>query len=419
MKKIVSILLALGLVLGLSVMAAPAGAQCLGTSVKDCKVKVDPAVACEKTATFNITFNITTSLTPTDDITVKFPAGCNVSAIGSGDVKINDAPPAWVTPISATELRVGVNASIAAPSIVRLDIKNVVLPGTEGAYKISVSTSRDVCPCEASFTVVASGTISPTAVQWGTGSGKNVTTSITWNGSKNITSVASDYGDLGAHGGNWTVVPANNTSGTTLHIAASYLQGLNLSGCQQVKFYIDFDPGCNVTLTVTVHECHSITLGKGWNLISLPIIPKYKAIGTVLADIDANVNAVWYYDCGTWYVYKNGTGFQSLTEMDAGKAYWIDMKAAANLTVCGYIYPCPPAVPPKYCYHECWNMVGFKSLEAMNVSDYTASVPAGAIIGILTWNGTAWEEVGWSNNMIVGRGYWMAFVKDACIVPPL
>jgi hypothetical protein len=69
-KKIISILVALGLVLGLSVMATPASANMIMATVV-----VNPPCAGEKAA-YNITFNITASLTAgVHSITIKFPTG--------------------------------------------------------------------------------------------------------------------------------------------------------------------------------------------------------------------------------------------------------------------------------------------------------------------------------------------------------
>jgi len=70
MKKIFSILVALGLVLGLSLMATPASAM-----VSKATVVVYPDCAGAKAA-YNITFNITASLTAgVHSITIKFPTG--------------------------------------------------------------------------------------------------------------------------------------------------------------------------------------------------------------------------------------------------------------------------------------------------------------------------------------------------------
>ena len=162
----------------------------------------------------------------------------------------------------------------------------------------------------------------------------------------------------------------------------------------------------------------------GWNLISLPGIPEDPAIEEVLADLITKAAAdptftftVWYYDCGTWYVYNNGD-YATLTEMHDGASYWIEVSAAATFKVKGVWYPEPPGPPLKYCYHECWNMVGFTDNAASTVAIYTAALaPAGAIFYWMGWN-AATQTWTVSPALAVGQGYWMAFGVNACFAPP-
>jgi hypothetical protein len=84
-KKIISILLALGVVLSLTVMATPVAAD-----VTEPEVDVDNPCACEVSA-YNITFNITASLTEgVGCVCVEFPAGTTVpSSFKDGEIVIN------------------------------------------------------------------------------------------------------------------------------------------------------------------------------------------------------------------------------------------------------------------------------------------------------------------------------------------
>ena len=142
------------------------------------------------------------------------------------------------------------------------------------------------------------------------------------------------------------------------------------------------------------------------------------------------VLSVWHWEnacqadgTGTWKVYKDGTGFQSLTTIEPCKSYWVCINSTGNVTLplCGFKYPCPPAVPPKCCYCECWNMVGYMSTNTtMTLGEYTFSVPAGALQAVLTYDSTTgWSVVGNATAMIPGRGYWMSFGADTCLVPPV
>jgi hypothetical protein len=409
-RKIISILLALGLVLGLTVMATPASAQCTGTSVTNCAVVVTPNVECEF-STYNITFTTTSSLEGAwDEIVVTFPASANISAVVPANVRVNGLVPTFVIAVGDNELRITPSQDILAGTAVRLDIPNVANPTPVGTYTLSVKTTWDVCPCTASFTILTGGSIVSTALWCPC---HNVTTTITWGGSTNITEVNGWAWGTGL----WAVV------GNTLSINCSAMAGLGLNACAVIPIQVNFDPGCNKTLTVTIADNATVNLVAGWNLISLPIMPIDTDIEDVLASIDADVEAVWYYNgCeDDWYAYKNGAEF-GLETMEAGKSYWVCMTAAATLNLCGYKLPCPPGAPPCYCYCHCWNMVGFHSTNSsMTLSQYLANLnPAGSLFAALTWStATGWVQVNAGTTMTVGQGYWMAFTADACFAPPV
>jgi hypothetical protein len=84
-KKIISILLALGVVLSLTVIATPVAAD-----VTEPEVVVGNPCACE-TSAYNITFNISASLTEgVGCVCVEFPEGTTVPAtFQTGDIVIN------------------------------------------------------------------------------------------------------------------------------------------------------------------------------------------------------------------------------------------------------------------------------------------------------------------------------------------
>jgi hypothetical protein len=181
-------------------------------------------------------------------------------------------------------------------------------------------------------------------------------------------------------------------------------------------------------------------LRAGWNLISLPCIPEDPDITVVLADLIARQETccqppftfkVYYYDCTTWYAYNNGS-YASLREMDECRAYWIWVSEDISFYIKCSWYPEPPEVPLKKCYHECWNMVGFTSnvdrdpfVSAVCApwAAYMAGLaPPDTVAYILGWDNVAqvWAPVIQGTNcLVVGQGYWMSFVQDACFaVPP-
>jgi hypothetical protein len=138
-KKILSILVALGLVLGLFVMATPASANVTAATVT-------PVTNCAgETAQYTIVFNVTGDLIiGTTLITIDFPDDTDLSAITS--ITVN-GPPA----VSATWITVGAGAvvtfystkHILAPAVVTVVINGVVNP-SPGTKTLTVKTSAPV-----------------------------------------------------------------------------------------------------------------------------------------------------------------------------------------------------------------------------------------------------------------------------------
>lgn len=174
-----------------------------------------------------------------------------------------------------------------------------------------------------------------------------------------------------------------------------------------------------VTVSQGVFNVANITLVKGWNLISLPLIPLDSAINAVLAGILDNVISVWHYDAASkhWYTFAPGAS-SDLSSMRDGKAYWINMKAAQNLTLAGRENAVPPALPPAYDVVVGWNMVGFKST-ADNVT--AAAYLAGTeYVRIYGFKNGAWFTIpgpAYNATMEPGLGYWVAFTKPGTIYP--
>jgi hypothetical protein len=150
-RKIIHILVAVGLVLGLLVMAAPAAAAVKAVTV----VKVDPECACCN-ATYNITFNISASLTQgVHQICIQFPEGTGVPAASTfktGDIYVNDVAvfkgEVTVTPIAGNGTKVCFLVPISfevGDNPIRVFFASgagIVNPCTAGKKYLYVSTTR-------------------------------------------------------------------------------------------------------------------------------------------------------------------------------------------------------------------------------------------------------------------------------------
>lgn len=171
--------------------------------------------------------------------------------------------------------------------------------------------------------------------------------------------------------------------------------------------------------TVTVSQgdfkVGNITLVKGWNLISLPLIPLDSNINVVLAGLD-DVISVWYW-AGRWYSFKPG-GPSDLTLMADGKAYWINMGANQTLHLAGTEMPEGAQLPPTYDVVVGWNMVGLKNTNNVTAISYLDGTKYVRIYGFE--NGLWFFIAGPAYNnppMKPGLGYWVAFTEPGTIYP--
>ncbi len=122
-----------------------------------------------------------------------------------------------------------------------------------------------------------------------------------------------------------------------------------------------------------------IALRAGWNLISMPVVPRNSAVASILAQLIAakEVSIVWSYTGTprTWKFYKPGVA-SSLTMMKDGEGYWVMMTQPDTLYVGGDVIPAA-TTPPTYPLQLGWNLVGFKpqpAIQDATVHDYLQSI---------------------------------------------
>lgn len=188
----------------------------------------------------------------------------------------------------------------------------------------------------------------------------------------------------------------------------------------------------SATFTVVVAPPATIELFPGWNLISLPLIPDDPGIEAVLDGV--TVDTVWGYDPVTspgdpWATYKPGVIEDDLTEMVDGMGYWIYMTSPATLTVSGVETPEPPALPPTYDVVSGWNLIGFKSIEAIDNDVYLANIFPYTVLwgyeadeGYFSVHPMNEHPEGGDEPLIgdmeVGHGYWLWATSEGIIVLP-
>jgi hypothetical protein len=130
------------------------------------------------------------------------------------------------------------------------------------------------------------------------------------------------------------------------------------------------------TWSFTTSGSYNIQLTKGWNLISLPVVPTSKNIASVLGSAASGIQTVWAYDAATgqWSVYHpDNSDTSDLTSMTAGYGYWINYisDAGANLTGAGNLFLEGNNTPPSRKLKEGWNLIGY--YQRPDTTDVSAS----------------------------------------------
>lgn len=124
----------------------------------------------------------------------------------------------------------------------------------------------------------------------------------------------------------------------------------------------------NWSFTTSGSYSFTLTKGtKGWNLVSLGVVPNDTNIATVLGTAKDNIESVWTYDNGDWKVYNpsNPEGANSLLNMTAGYGYWISYKGVSSATVSGpgNLILEGNNVPPSRTLQAGWNLIGYYQKE--------------------------------------------------------
>jgi hypothetical protein len=177
--------------------------------------------------------------------------------------------------------------------------------------------------------------------------------------------------------------------------------------------------GTTIIKTIPVGKWHAIQLHKGWNLISLPLVPANSSIASVLSLLlkQGVLGSVWHYDAETkmWHSYAPGAPPDLITMVD-GKGYFINVTAYNVLIVQGTEQPLPPATPPVYHVVPGWNLIGYKEIVSENVSTYLSGVD---YIRVYSFDASTqtYTVLRPSDDMTPGLGYWVAVKTEGWIYP--
>ncbi|MGA8855717.1 MAG: hypothetical protein WB643_00980, partial [Candidatus Bathyarchaeia archaeon] len=164
-----------------------------------------------------------------------------------------------------------------------------------------------------------------------------------------------------------------------------------------------------------------LELQAGWNLISLPLIPKQTSTAKLLAPIIQmnELGIVWgFTPPSTWSFFKP-PNLGTLTTMVDGKGYWVYVTDAINITIVGYVIT-PGSAPPTYSLSAGWNLAGFKPQPIGNetVQTYLTSINTKYTIAWVYNNLNAtWIRATPGLQLAPGQGMWIYMTTPATLIP--
>ncbi len=155
-----------------------------------------------------------------------------------------------------------------------------------------------------------------------------------------------------------------------------------------------------------LHAAYDLPLQTGWNLVSLPEQQLNPDITAVTRSLQGRLLSVWSYAEDGWQAYFPGSPASSLTRMDAGRAYWVQLSAPANLVGAGLK---PSGI---LSLAAGWNFIGCNSATARSLVQVFGTGTPG-ITSVQTYDRGAWRTFvpGAAGNTVTqletGRGYWV------------
>ncbi|MDW8040158.1 MAG: hypothetical protein RMJ03_01875 [Nitrososphaerota archaeon] len=222
-----------------------------------------------------------------------------------------------------------------------------------------------------------------------------------------------------------TSIGVHNTfSGILILKLAGYAGRTANISIAAVDYGANEGPRVSAAISVPKGTWYPIVLCKGWNLVSLPLIPNSTATSSIYSLIlkqgAAGVTVTYGFDntAKSWTM--------NPTTMTDGKGYWIHMKAYDVLIVQGLPTPEPPALPTTYRLPAGWCLAGFTETTSMTADIYLESLEPGSYFRWLyVWDAAtqSWTMVdtksGSSGTLFPGQAFWIYLYQDQDLIPPI
>lgn len=178
-----------------------------------------------------------------------------------------------------------------------------------------------------------------------------------------------------------------------------------------VNGYVGIWPDNLYMIDAFSEHTQSLTLGQGWNLISLNLNPVDPSLQTILSPIANYVLEVKSPDG----VFTPGNPYTQLQHVETGKAYSVKMNFPAVWNVSGF--SADESTP--IALAEGWNLRGYLPQNPMPVVDALQSI----LPGLLELKGTAGVYIPGNpystlDVMHPGKGYWMRMAGSQQLIYP-
>ncbi|UCF07325.1 MAG: SBBP repeat-containing protein [Thermoplasmata archaeon] len=209
-----------------------------------------------------------------------------------------------------------------------------------------------------------------------------------------------DFGDGSPHG----------TGPTPTHIYTS-------PGTYTVTLTVTDADGMqgNDTCVITVEiPLTGLSLYEGWNLISLPTLQTESEVLSVLSSINGDYDTLQWFDAqdamDPWkgYSIEKPPYMNDLENLDHTKGIWIHITAPGGTTL--LLDGEKPTSTQHISLYPGWNMVGYPSQNDRTRTTALNNIAFGTDVDcVMTYNceSQSWEEIGKSDYLEVGKGYWV------------
>lgn len=177
------------------------------------------------------------------------------------------------------------------------------------------------------------------------------------------------------------------------------------------------DPGWDAGLyQFDAFISYSISLLPGWNLISLPLVPRYPQVEDIFAGVAVQGVAGYDDSTGTWQFYAPGAP-SGLIEMHRGKGYWVKVSAQCTLTLQGKVPPLPDYVQ----LEPGWNLIGMPFIaEPQSIPDVFGGVSMSGLTtydaDTKTWHLYRPDASSNLRHVDNGKGYWVNTSSPSVVI---